>query len=73
MPKKFTLVHWMEEDSFGVMPASAATVSLEELHVGSKTKMKWTKGKKLYDVEILKISGTLMLCCSDVSQVHINT
>ena len=58
MPKKFTLVNWIEEDSFGVMPVSAAVISPDELYVGCKTKMKWTRGKKLYDVEILKISGS---------------
>lgn len=48
MPKKFTLVNWLNEDSFGVMPASAACISPDKLYVGCKTMM---------SVEILKISG----------------
>lgn len=65
MPKKFTLVNWLDEDNFGVMPATAAMINPEELYVGCKTKMKWTKGKKPYDVEILKISCTLILMMFD--------
>ena len=56
MAKKFALVRWLEEKSVGVMPISSAQ-NPEELYVGCVTKMKWTRGKKLYDVEILKLSG----------------
>lgn len=55
MAKKFALVRWLEEESVGVMPISSAQ-NPEELYVGCMTKMKWTRGKKLYDVEILKLS-----------------
>ena len=55
--KKFVLVRWVEEDSVGVMPIAAAPNS-KDIYVGCFTKMTWTpKGKKLYDVEVLKISG----------------
>lgn len=54
--KKFALVRWIEEESVGVMPAGAAPKG-EDLYVGCLTKMKWGNGKKLYDVEILKLSG----------------
>ena len=40
MPKNFTLVHWVEEDSFGIMPASAVMISPDKLYVGCMTKIK---------------------------------
>ena len=53
--KKFALVRWLDEEQIGVMPVSAAP-NVESMFVGSITQMKWNKGKKLYDVEILKVS-----------------
>ena len=56
MPKKLALVRWLVDGSFGVMPLSGSKTKESELFVGSQTMMKW-KGKKWYDVQILKISG----------------
>lgn len=50
------LVRWLIDESIGVMPLSAAKADESELFVGSTTKMQW-KGKKLYDVQILKTSS----------------
>ena len=61
MPKKLALVRWLVDGSFGVMPLSASKTSETDLFVGSKTMMKW-KGKKWYDVQILKISGKFSMC-----------
>lgn len=62
MPKKLALVRWLINGSVGVMPLSASKESSKtELFVGSKTIMRW-KGKKWYDVQILKISGKFCLC-----------
>ena len=60
MPKKYALVKWLEDESMGVMPLSAAKVGAADLFAGMKTKMKWN-GKKWYDVQILKISGSFSL------------
>ena len=56
MPKKLALIGWLVDGSFSVMPLSASKTKESELFVGSQTMMKW-KGKKWYDVQILKISG----------------
>ena len=62
MSKKYALVLWTEEYSFGVMPVSAASAAVDELYPGFQTKMRWTRGrKKMYDVEILKISGVFIV------------
>ena len=53
--KKFALVKWLDEEQIRVMPVSAAP-NIESMFIGSITQMKWNKGKKLYDVEILKVS-----------------
>lgn len=58
MPK-FALVRWVDEESVGVMPTKVAR-NPEELYVGCLTEMRW-KGKKFYDVEVLKLSGTFCL------------
>ena len=60
MSKKLALVKWVADGSFGVMPLSASKTSTADLFVGSKTMMKW-KGKKWYDVEILKISSKFFI------------
>ena len=52
MSKQFVLVRWLEEESIGVMPCSAAPPGVS-LYPGL---MKW-KGKKQYEVEILKVSS----------------
>ena len=49
---KFALVHWLSDETVGVMPLSATK---ETAHVGSVVKMKWNR--TLYKAEILKISG----------------
>ena len=54
-------VRWLVDGSFGVMPLSAAKTSATDLFAGSETMMKW-KGKKWYDVQILKISGESCMC-----------
>ena len=43
--KTFALVRWIDEESIGVMPVSAA-VNKDDVYVGSVTKMKWVRGKK---------------------------
>lgn len=55
MSKEFVLVRWVQDETVGVMPATAAGKG-ERLYPGLLTKMKW-KGKKSYEVEILKISS----------------
>ncbi len=55
MSKEFVLVRWLEEETIGVMPCSAAPPGVS-LYPGLTTLMKW-KGKKQYEVEILKVSS----------------
>ena len=51
MPKKFTLVNWIEEDIFGVMPASAAMISPDKLLYMLDVRLnEMDMGKKLYEV-----------------------
>ena len=49
----FVLVRWVEDNSIGVMPVSAAEKGTR-LFPGLTTSMKWRKKK--YEAEILKIS-----------------
>ena len=51
--KTFALVRWLDEEQIGVMPVFAAS-NIETVFVGSITQIKCNKGKKLYDLEILK-------------------
>lgn len=60
--KKFVLVRWMEDETVGVMPISAVMEDYTP-YSGAIVKMRW-RGKKLYDAEILKISGKLAASCS---------
>lgn len=53
----FVLVRWVEDESFGVMPLSSVPPKeREDIYPGQFTRMKW-RGKKLYEVEVLKVSG----------------
>ncbi len=52
MPNRYILVRWMEEESVGVVPASAAS---SEPVLGTILAVKYQT--KYYDAEILKISG----------------
>lgn len=51
--KEYVLVRWVEEESVGVMPVSAIK---ESYFVGKICEVKFSG--KLYDAEILKISGS---------------
>ena len=56
MAKEKVLVRWLEDETVGVMPMSA--ISKEDkgnVYPGAIAKLKWKK--KLYEAEILKISG----------------
>ncbi len=56
--KNFALVRWIEQESVGVMPMSAAPKTVVKLYDGLKTQMHFGKrSKKLYDVEVLKVSS----------------
>ena len=55
--KQFALVRWTEDEKVGVMPISAVVKDYTP-YVGAIVKMRW-RGKKLYEAEILKISGKL--------------
>ena len=57
MPRKLALVRWLQDESVGVMPLSAAKDDPSTMYPGKKT-MRW-KGKKQYEVQILKLSGEL--------------
>ena len=63
MTKKFALVEWIADEQFGTKPVSAVQdADKDKLHVGMKTKMRYpVKGKRYYDVEILKLSGLLTI------------
>lgn len=58
MPRKLALVRWLQDESVGVMPLSAAKDDPSTMYPGKKTTMRW-KGKKQYEVQILKLSGEL--------------
>ena len=51
---KFALVNWLEDDSVGVMPLSAAKDG-EKVYPGATVSLKFQRN--YYDAEILKISG----------------
>ena len=54
---EFVLVRWVEDESYVVMPLSAVPQKeREDVYPGQFTRMKW-QGKKLYDVEVLKVSS----------------
>ena len=54
---EFVLIHWVEDESYGVMPLSAVPPKeQEDVYPGQFTRMKW-RGEKLYDVEVLKVSS----------------
>lgn len=72
MSKKYALVLWVTEYSLGVMLVSATSAVADELHAGLQTKMRWTQGrKKIYDIEILKISGTFIVSYL-ILHMHLN-
>ena len=49
----------MEDGSFGVMPLSAVSPKERgDVYHGQFMRMKW-QGKKLYEAEVLKVSGNL--------------
>ena len=54
MKPKFALVSWLEDDSVGVVPLSAAKDG-EKVYPGAMLPIKFQR--KYYDAEILKISG----------------
>ncbi len=51
-PTSFALVRWLSDETVRVVPLSATK---EVARVGYVVNMKW--GRKLYEAEILKISG----------------
>ena len=59
--KKFALVRWLDEEQIEVMSVFAAP-NIETVFIGAITQMKWNEGKKLYDVEIVKVSHNDVLC-----------
>lgn len=56
--QEFALVRWLVDESVGVMPVTAVKKGLEA-YVGVVVAMRFHK--KLYDAEILKISGKLFI------------
>lgn len=70
MSNEFVLVRWVEDESFGVMPLSAVPPKeREDVYPGQFVRMKW-RGKKLYEVEVLKVSGNLRPSLIYSFQVH---
>jgi len=71
--RRFALVEWIADGSFGTMPVSAVKDATEKdnQHVGMETKMRYpVKGKRFYDVEILKLSGMLANVYIKLANMH---
>ena len=53
--RQFVLVRWLDDETVSVMPLSAVCKD-DRAYVGAVVKVRWN-GWKLYDAEIMKISG----------------
>ena len=67
--KKFCLLRWLEDETVSVLPATAAKTG-QKVYPGCYCKFKWLT--KFYEVEILKVLGTMTLLLDWLPYVYIH-